>query len=71
MMTINGLKFTELPAFCGGCPALLIGGRDTRGMCMFFEKRKNRWDTVPNRCKQLFVKGFALGGDLVIVLKND
>lgn len=71
MITINGKKFDDLPSFCGVCPALLIGGNDTRGMCTFFEKRKNRYDNVPIRCRELFVKGFALGGDLVIVLKND
>lgn len=69
-MTINGKKFDDLPSFCGGCPALLIGGSDARGMCTFFNKRKNRYDTVPRRCGELFVKGLALGGDLVITVKD-
>ena len=71
MITINGVKFYEPPTFCGDCPAVIIGGNDARGFCSFFEKRKNRYDAVPDRCKQLFVKGFALGGDLTIVTKND
>lgn len=69
-MTINGVKFTEPPAMCGSCPALIIGRNDARGVCSFFDKRKSRWDNTPKRCGELFVKGFALGGDLVITVKD-
>lgn len=69
-ITINGVAFYEPPAMCGNCPALVIGRNDARGFCTFFEKRKNRWDNTPKRCNELFVKGFALGGDLVITIKD-
>lgn len=71
MITINGIRFNELPAFCGVCPAIIIGRDDARGFCMLFDKHKNRWDSVPKRCGELFAKGFALGGDLAIVRKKE
>lgn len=70
-ITINGRTFHEPPASCGCCPAIIIGRNDAKGFCTFFDKRKNRCDNVPQRCSELFAKGFALGGDLVIVSKND
>lgn len=71
MITINGIKFYESPHCCGECPAIILGKNDDRGFCMFFEKRKNRFDGIPKRCQELFKKGFEQGGDLVITLKND
>lgn len=69
-ITINGVAFYEPPTMCGSCPALIIGRNDARGFCAFFGKRKSRWDNTPERCSELFVKGFALGGDLVITIKD-
>lgn len=70
MITINGIKFFELPTFCGSCPAIIIGREDAKGFCSLFDRRKNRWDSVPQRCREIFAKGFAIGGDLVIVRKE-
>lgn len=71
MITINGCKFYDIPHICGECPAVILGKNDDRGFCSFFEKRKNRFDSVPKRCQELFRKGFEQGGDLVIIQKND
>lgn len=71
MITINGVRFDEPPAYCGACPAIIIGRGDDRGFCSFFDKRKNRWDSTPKRCKELFAKGFAIGGNLVITINED
>lgn len=69
-ITINGLTFYEPPVMCGGCPALIIGRWEGKGFCLFFRKQKSRSDTIPKRCSKLFCKGFAIGGDLVITLKD-
>ena len=69
-MTINGLTFHEMPTMCGTCPFFLAGREDTMRFCICFEKHKSRWANVPKRCKELFEKGFQIGGDLVIVIKE-
>lgn len=66
-ITINGVKFTEIPCICSVCKFYLGGKNDTAGFCMMFHKQKRKFDNIPSRCKKLFEKGFALGGDLVIV----
>lgn len=66
MVTINGLRFTEKPTCCNYCTAMLIGSHDNKGWCIWFQKHKNRYDKTPARCKRLFDKAFAIGGDLVI-----
>jgi hypothetical protein len=74
MITINEISFKEIPEYCGICPAFLSDGRDYKmGFCSLFEKRKSKCINIPKRCKSLFVKGFNIGGDLVIVLvqKNE
>jgi hypothetical protein len=67
---INGLQFEEMPWSCGSCPALNSGGFDKAGFCMFFKKQKRKYENVPKRCKTLFEKGFKMGGELVIIIKD-
>jgi hypothetical protein len=55
---------------CGTCSFFLAGREDTMGWCTAFSKHKSRWANVPKRCKKLFEKGFQIGGDLVIVIKE-
>lgn len=69
-ITINGVCFNEEPYNCGSCPAFSAGSKDKGGFCSFFEKQKWRYNSVPSRCKNLFAKGFSIGGDLVIVIKK-
>ena len=69
-ITINDIKFNEIPWSCGSCPAFLAGSEDSGGFCIFFDKQKWRYSNIPSRCKKLFNKGFQLGGDLVIVIRD-
>ena len=69
-MTINGQTFYEMPTMCGTCPFFLAEREDTMGFCTCFNKHKSRWANVPKRCKELVEKGFQIGGDLVIVIKE-
>ena len=69
-MTINGQTFYEMPTMCGTFHFFLAGREDTMGFCTCFSKHKSRWANVPKRCKELFEKGFQIGGDLVIVIKE-
>ena len=69
-MTINGKTFYEMPTMCGVCPFFLAGREDTMGWCTAFSKHKSRWANIPKRCSDLFEKGFKIGGDLVIVMKE-
>lgn len=70
MIRINGIVFYEQPLTCGECKAIIIGRNDSKGFCSWFNKRKNRYDNVPKRCANLFEKAFAIGGDLVITIKD-
>ena len=70
-ITINGTVFHEIPCICGTCKFFLAGSNDKRGFRVTFEKQKRVYDNVPSRCKKLFEKGFAIGGDLVIVYKTN
>jgi hypothetical protein len=69
MVTINDIPFDAMPDYCGACPCWLGGRYDKRSFCYLFEKRKNRYDGIPGRCRDLFAKAFEIGGDLVIVYK--
>ena len=75
-ITINGVEFNGIPCMCGVCPWYSDGGYSVidkthyRGFCSQFRKRKRRYDNIPSRCRKLFEKGFAIGGDLVIVIKD-
>lgn len=68
-ITINDIKFNEMPLYCGICPACLGGGMDKSSFCYFFEKKKYKYNNIPARCKTLFSKGFEIGGELVITIK--
>lgn len=51
----------------------LTGGQhQQRGTCTLFQKRKNKYDSLSNRCKEIFEKEktFHDGSELVIVQKN-
>ena len=69
MITINGKIFNEIPYMCGVCTFYTSGKEDKWGFCTMFKKQKRRYDNIPARCLKLFQKGFAIGGDLVIVQK--
>lgn len=69
-IVINGLKFKEIPPCCGYCPAFHSGRDDNRGFCIFFDKQKCRYNNIPSRCRKLLEKGFKIGGELVIVIKE-
>lgn len=69
-MTINGHTFYEMPYMCGTCPFIVIGQNDNMGWCSCFAKQKSRYANIPKRCRDLFEKGFQIGGDLVIVIKE-
>jgi len=69
-ITINGTIFKEVPCSCYACPWWAGGRDDKSGWCVTFQKRKWRYDNVPKRCRELFEKGFKIGGDLVIIIKD-
>ena len=73
--TINGHgPFYEAPPYCGACKCAInanmrqSGGRS---YCTLFEKRKNFYDSPPKRCAEMFEKALAIGGDVVLVNKDD
>ena len=58
----TNIRFSEMPGYCGGCPAGLFGSPQhgsTKGFCTLFEKKKNYYDYPPKRCKQIIEKGLA------------
>ena len=72
MVTINGEKFNSFPECCYVCPFFLDWGQQFQsGTCTLFRKRKNKYNSPPKRCQQLFdkAKTFPDGGELVIVVK--
>lgn len=68
-ITINGLIFKEIPAYCGVCPAYSSCTKN-EGFCALFWKKKYACNNTPKRCLHLISKGFSIGGDLVIVINN-
>lgn len=69
-IVINGIRFREIPLCCGYCPAFLSGKKDNRGFYIFFNKQKWKYNNISSRCKKLFEKGFQIGGELLIVVKE-
>jgi hypothetical protein len=76
MVTINGIKFYDMPGSCGTCSAFLNGKTsqhpgDARGICVFFDETHHSWITPPRRCQKLFRKAFSMpeGSELVITVK--
>lgn len=77
MVIINGIKFYGHKCFCGECAAWYNGRThlsikdSAKGHCLLFDKKKNEYDKVPNRCKELFDKAFEYpdGTELAIVIK--
>lgn len=67
---INCIRFHEIPLCCGYCPAFLSGKKDNRGFCIFFDKQKQKYNNISSRCKKLFEKGFQIGDELAIVVKE-
>lgn len=73
--TINGHgPFYEAPPYCGACKCAInanmrqSGGRS---YCTLFDKRKNFYDSPPKRSAEMFEKALAIGGDVVLVNKDD
>lgn len=59
----TNIRFSEMPGYCGGCPAGVFGNPHygtAVGYCALFEKRKNYYDYPPKRCRQIIEKGLAL-----------
>ena len=72
MVYINGTQFEIFPECCYACPFFLDWGQhQQRGTCTLFEKRKNKYDDLSNRCREIFdkAKTFPDGSELVIVQK--
>lgn len=70
MVYINGKVFDDFPECCYACHFFSDCGQDQqRGWCTLFEKRKNKYDALSNRCRKIFdkAKTFADGSELVIV----
>jgi hypothetical protein len=56
--------------YCGFCKFFIAGRDDKRGFCSLFELQKPKFNNAPKRCNEMFAKGFTIGGDLVLVLKE-
>lgn len=73
--TINGTgPFYEIPPYCGACKFAINANTKQSGgksWCSLFEKRKNFYDSPPKRCAEMFEKALAIGGDVVLVSKDD
>lgn len=72
MVYINGIVFEDFPECCYACPFFSDWGQhQQRGWCTLFEKRKNKYDSLYNRCREIFdkAKTFQDGSELVIVQK--
>lgn len=70
MVYINGRVFEYFPEFCYACPFFSDWGQNKqRGTCTVFEKRKNKYEALSNRCRKIFdkAKTFPDGSELVIV----
>lgn len=72
--TINGYgPFYEAPSMCGVCKCSVnsdMHNAGGRSYCTLFDKRKNYYDSPPRRCAEMFEKALAIGGDVVLVLKE-
>lgn len=73
-VTINGKgPFYEIPYMCGVCKCAVNQNTKEQGgksWCTLFDKLKNYYDSPPKRCAEMFEKAFAIGGDVVLVLKD-
>ena len=73
--TINGHgPFYEAPPFCGACKCAINSNMNNAGgksWCALFDKKKNYYDSPPKRCAEMFEKALAIGGDVVLVLKEE
>ncbi|MFR5894461.1 MAG: hypothetical protein ACLUGY_08625 [Phocaeicola massiliensis] len=69
MTTINGIPFSKRPNMCGSCPALCIKPTEGKGYCVIFNKRKNRWDSSPKQCREIFIKALSKGGNWLVTEK--
>lgn len=73
----TNIRFSEMPGYCGGCPAGLFGDPhigSAVGHCVLFEKRKNYYDSPPKRCRKIIEKGLELSeGETdkeLVIVKN-
>lgn len=73
-VTINGKgPFYETPPYCGVCKCGINSDMRKSGgktYCSLFDKRKNYYDSPPKRCAEMFEKALAIGGDVVLVKKE-
>ena len=75
MVSINNLKFYDVPRSCGECSAFMNGSTQrnlslANGHCLLFDEMHNIDKNTPPRCKRLFKKAFKEfdGQELVIVI---
>lgn len=73
-VTINGKgPFYETPYCCGDCKCGINSNmREVGGLthCSLFGLTKRYYDPPPKRCREMFEKALAIGGDVVLVAKN-
>lgn len=74
-VTINGFgPFYDKPTICGYCQFYSADEKRRcggKGFCVLFSVRKNYYDNVPKRCNQMFDAAFRIGGDVVLVEKDN
>ena len=71
---INGKgPFYEVPNCCGDCKCGINSNmRKAGGLthCSLFGLTKRYYDTPPKRCREMFEKALAIGGEVVLVKKE-
>ena len=74
LVYINGKgPFYEVPYCCGDCKCGINSNmREAGGLthCSLFGLTKRYYDTPPKRCRDMFEKALAIGGEVVLVAKN-
>lgn len=73
-VTINGKgPFFETPCCCGECKCAINSNTQEAGgksFCTLFGLQKGYYSAPPRRCREMFDKALALGGDVVLVEKD-
>lgn len=73
-VTINGKgPFYEVPYCCGDCKCGINSNMRQAGghtHCSLFGLTKRYYDHPPKRCREMFEKALAIGGDVVLVKKE-
>lgn len=71
---INGKgPFYEVPYCCGDCKCGINSNMRQAGghtHCSLFGLTKRYYDRPPKRCREMFEKALVIGGDVVLVKKE-